>query len=158
MLVSQSITDLVSRWDSGDLPAIEHDIIGLQAVPLLLQCLRKTLHGQRADGAWGAVGLIEETAYAVLTLVSLLSLPMPATLSRKALAAMDAERRFLRARGDSHCEFLWIVKITYGSKHLLDAYVLSALHARPESLSSRTLPEHEPRLEEILLTQGQVDT
>jgi hypothetical protein len=162
MLIARSLTELVSRWDMGDLPAIEQDVVGVQVVPLLLQCLTKTLESQREDGGWGSVGPWEETAYAILSLVSLLSLPLPAGLSRKAAVAMERGRGFLRTRGDSHCEFLWIEKVTYGSKHLSDAYVLAGLHARPEalsghrSMSTTVLSDHDRRLEDILSVQGQV--
>jgi hypothetical protein len=116
---------------------------------------------QRPDGAWGSLGPFEETAYAVLTLVSLLSLPLPASLSRKAILAIETGRAFLLTRGDAHCEFLWIEKITYGSKHLMDTYVLTALNASSEALrghqTKAVMCSHDVEMEELLLVQGEVE-
>lgn len=162
MLISRSLVELVSLWNSGGLSTIDHDVIGFQAIPLLLKCLTKTLATQGPDGAWGSVGPLEETAYAILTLASILSLPLPTTLSRRAADAVEEGRKFLRTYRDAYCEYLWIEKITFGSKHLMDTYILAALNVKPEALcrhgtfSPATISDRDMELEEILSVQGWV--
>jgi hypothetical protein len=161
MLISRSLVELFSRWSFGGLPLFEGDVVVFQIVPLLLRCLSQILASQRPNGAWGLLGPFEETAYAVLALVSLLSLPLPVSLSRKAILAMEMGRAFLLTRGDTHCEFLWIEKITYGSKHLMDTYVLTALNASSVTLyrdqTRAVLSSDNLELEELILAQGEVE-
>jgi hypothetical protein len=160
MLISRSLVELLLRWGSGSLPTIDNDVIALQAVPLLLKCLSVILETQSHDGAWGSIGPFEETAYAILALVSLLSLPLPTNMYRKAVAAMEKGRGFLLTLNDTHCEFLWVEKVTYGSKRLMNTYVLTALNAKSEALwerfavSSAGLSYHNSNSGEILSVQG----
>ncbi|ORY03146.1 hypothetical protein BCR34DRAFT_492590 [Clohesyomyces aquaticus] len=160
MLISRSMVELLLKWSTGGLPLLDGHIISFQAAPLLLQCLTFTLSTQHYDGAWGEIGPFEETAYAVLALVSLSSLPLPPSLSRKVVLAIERGRNFLLKRGSAHCEFLWIEKITYGSRNLMDTYVITALNASLELLSEhgkKAASSGEVELDEMLTVHGEIE-
>ncbi|PSN61437.1 hypothetical protein BS50DRAFT_578453 [Corynespora cassiicola Philippines] len=133
MLLSRSLTELVLAWTSGRLAPRLDRTMTAQAVPLLVKAALQTLCAQHPDGSWGSMDWCEETAYAVLSLVSFLSLPLPVSLRVVASHAVERGRAFLQ-RGGHEIGFLWIEKITYRSELLREAYVQTALHAVPERL------------------------
>ena len=94
----------------------------------LFQCLTSTLQSQQADGSWGRKGPREETSYAVLTLASLLALPIAQPLRPQMDSAIDHGRQFIEASEICRPEYLWIEKVSYGSKNLAKAYEIAALY------------------------------
>ena len=97
-------------------------------MPTLFQCLTSTLQSQQADGSWGRKGPREETSYAVLTLASLLALPIAQPLRPRMDSAIDHGRQFIKASKICRPEYLWIEKVSYGSKNLAKAYEIAALY------------------------------
>ncbi|KAF2018551.1 hypothetical protein BU24DRAFT_458311 [Aaosphaeria arxii CBS 175.79] len=142
MLITKALAKVLTRWHSGRLSQISAHVIETQLAPLLVDSLQQTLRAQRSDGSWGSIGPYEETAYAVLTLINLVGLPLCDELHQKAQAAIEKGRDFLRGRGNTPCEYLWIEKITFGSQFLMDTYVLTALLADPEIEAVQNAPLH----------------
>jgi hypothetical protein len=92
-----------------------------------LHVLARLLHIQNADGSWD--GVCELTAYAVLALSSITSLPWTRQVDQASIRTSIVrgksflkEHRFEWARG-SH---LWIEKVTFASDILSEAYCLAA--------------------------------
>ena len=100
----------------------------------LFQCLTSTLQSQRADGSWGCKGPREETSYAVLTLASLLALPIAQPLRPQMDSAIDHGRQFIKASETCQPEYLWIEKVSYGSKNLANAYKIAALYTSVDKI------------------------
>jgi hypothetical protein len=118
-------------------PAKLDALVTSKVLPLLLQCVSQTLRAQLPDGSWGALSPSEETAYAVLTLVSFLSLRNTTVLRRDALQSIHRGRQFLEVSADVEYEHLWIEKITYRSKFLKDTYVQAAMTVRENGSGNR---------------------
>ena len=97
-------------------------------IPTLFQCLIRTLQSQQPDGSWGHKGPREETSYAVLTLASLLGLPVAQPLRPRVRLAIDRGRQFLSISKINQPECLWIEKTSFGSKNLANAYSTAALY------------------------------
>lgn len=145
MLVARSISELVERWQTGNFPSFSSTIIQDDIRALLVQCLCRILEGQSPSGAWGAIGPREETAYAVLALISLASLSWDSQAQRAIAHAIQLGRDSLRSTSNHAPEFLWIEKVTYGSAFLAESYVLAALHAPVDHI--RTPTAHSRALE-----------
>jgi len=103
-------------------------------VPIaLFQILIRILQARLDDGSWGSC---EETAYALLALVSLSSLPFTSIMVPTIRLALAAGRRFLSEKvieqesSDKAC--LWIDKVNYRIPPLSYSYVLAALYATSE--------------------------
>lgn len=103
-------------------------------MPTLFQCLTSTLQSQQAEGSWGCKGPQEETSYAVLTLASLLALPIAQVLRPQMDSAIDRGRQFIKASETRQPEYLWIEKVSYGSKNLANAYETAALYTSVDKI------------------------
>lgn len=109
-----------------------------RVIPTLFQCLVRTLQSQHIDGSWGHKGPNEESAYAILTLASLLSLPLAQFFRPEIISAIHRGRTFLKNSqlGISiRPEYLWIEKVTYRSTNLAEAYIVAALYTSIEKRS-----------------------
>lgn len=134
MLIAKALGMVLGRRSMGQLTQLSNGLAEDHIAPLLLDCLHQTLTSQHLNGSWGSIGPYEETAYAVLTLISISGLPLPANLRQLVELSIHKGRTFLRSKGNATCEYLWIEKISYGSQYLMDAYVLAALHAETHLL------------------------
>lgn len=146
MLLAESVMLLLQAWDQGQLSKQESDSDLIHRLMIMsLQILVQTLRTQDLDGSW-AGGKAEPTSYAILTLISLTSLPVAVALKPQIQDSVDKGRAFLANLLDTtEPDYLWIEKVTYRSKKLHEAYILAALHAP-------TLPQtFEGRVGEIVL-------
>jgi hypothetical protein len=92
-----------------------------------LRFLMDILRGQQADGSFG--GVCEVTAYAILALASLETLPWIRQLNKgKITAAIALGKSFLHSNRNAWTKghYLWIEKVTYSSAILSEAYCLAA--------------------------------
>ena len=130
MLLSESLMKFLTSWEQGELPASGSNPELVQRTLItLFQVLVRTLQAQNEDGSWGPKQA-EPSAYAILTLVSLASLPVAVAIKPRILAAIKHGRAFLSNMSDNiEPEYLWIEKVTYRSKNFHQAYVLAALNA-----------------------------
>ena len=142
MLLSGAMIRLLELYDRGvlELPAA---LLQDQVPVVLTQIVNRTLLTQSSTGAWGANGSPEATAYGILTLAALVTLPWFAPLRDQVDFAMQEGQKFLlNAQGDwDKPQLLWIEKVTYGSRRLSEAYCLAAMMPSmfPYAWSDRTI-------------------
>jgi len=117
-------------FDNGLFPGCPQLIVQTKVPVVLFQILIRVLQAQHDDGSWGSC---EETAYALLALVSLSSLPFISIMVPTIQLALDSGRRFLsenvmeQEMSDKAC--LWIDKVNYRIPPLSYSYVLAARYA-----------------------------
>ncbi|KAF7375156.1 Ent-kaurene synthase [Mycena sanguinolenta] len=131
LLIAQSLCRFLLLFNQGHIAEAPEIIVQTKAPIALFQILIRILQGQKADGSWGSC---EETAYALLTLSSLASLPFISIMHDAIQTAVHSGRDFLRFSltgkqdtGDELC--LWIDKVSYRIPHISYSYVLAALRA-----------------------------
>ncbi|KAJ7213162.1 Ent-kaurene synthase [Mycena pura] len=125
-LIAQSLTKFMLLFDAGHFRDSPELIVQTKAPITLFQVLVRILQAQRSDGSWGSC---EETAYAVLALSKLATLPFVSIMHDTVQAALLSGRSFLLLTfpGDQVC--LWIDKINYRIPPVSSSYVLAALQA-----------------------------
>lgn len=134
MLLVQGLTQLLRLYDNSQLSKLPSDLLCDQIPVVLFQALVRCLKSQGSDGSWRHS--TEVTAYAVLTLANLASLPWLNGISDNVYQAIRSGRQYIEIhRHSSEAEYLWIEKVSYGSKSLYKAYTLAALHM--------TIPTHQ---------------
>ncbi|CAL8578037.1 hypothetical protein XPA_003839 [Xanthoria parietina] len=127
MLQGQAFVRLLACWDKGYLKQLPALLVQ-ERVPLaLIQILHRTLQSQHSDGSFGALSC-ESTAYAVLTLTSISSLPWFDALQPDITSAIESGQQFLANREmDWHGpSYLWIEKVVYSMPALCQAYCIAA--------------------------------
>ena len=139
--MARSLTELIRVWNAGKLPHITSNLLVEKAVPALLKILARTLHAQQSDGSWGCVGPREETAYAILTLASLLPLPLAPSVRSKTKSALQRGRNILSSLEGRKPEYIWIEKVTYGSRYLAETYAAAAMLTSVDILVEETTKE-----------------
>ncbi|KAF2248178.1 hypothetical protein BU26DRAFT_428436 [Trematosphaeria pertusa] len=128
MLTAQAFMLLLKRWAKNELDtdAVPSKLIRQDVPRTLLDILGRTMRSQEADGSWESKR--EVTAYAVLTLAPLLSLPWIDFLKPEGIACMYQGKAYLE--NNRHrwrdAERIWIEKTVYGSPNLSQAYCLAA--------------------------------
>jgi hypothetical protein len=133
MFTAQSLVKAVHLWADGCLSQIPLYVVE-DAMIVLLQLLVRLLSTQPPSGLWEEKQ--EPTAYSVLALCSIASLPVvrsaPGLVEKidQALgAACLSLSGGLETLSERPAERLWIEKVTYGSQNLSQAYILAALKA-----------------------------
>ncbi len=137
MLLAEALTQLLHIWDARKLKTLAEALLRDRIPVILTQILNRTLLAQTTRGAWGAEEAPETTAYGVLTLMAVHSLPWHSPLQTVALSAARSGQRFLdQSRADwTKPAYVWIEKVTYGSARLSEAYCLAAMKASETSHS-----------------------
>lgn len=128
MYMARSLIELLQTWDAEKLQQLPRVLLQEKVMPTLFQCLVRTLQSQGIDGSWGRKGPREETAYSIITLASLLVLPLAQFFRPEIISAIDRGRTFLKTSKTLRAEYLWIEKVTYSSANLAEAYAIAALH------------------------------
>ncbi|PSR97188.1 hypothetical protein BD289DRAFT_111676 [Coniella lustricola] len=134
MLVSQALVKLLQSWDSDQLGEVPTDLISEEIPKVLLQILAQTLQIQSSDGSWKFNKASKETtAYAILTLKALASLPWHATLAPQVQQAIQRGSAYLDLNHSSWGveEHIWVAKATYALPPITRAYILAALSEGP---------------------------
>lgn len=128
MLLSGAMIHLLELCDRGELK-LPAALLQDQVSVVLTQIVNRTLLTQFSTGAWDANASTEATAYGILTLAALVTLPWFAPLRDQVDFAMQEGQRFLQnAQGGwDKPQLLWIEKVTYGSRRLSEAYCLAAM-------------------------------
>jgi hypothetical protein len=127
MLLAQSFVKLLQLWENKTLKTISRDLIRDRVLIVSFQAIGRILQSQLDNGSW--TNCYEETAYAVIALANLASLPFVGPILLPIESAIQRGREFLLSRPlQSPPEYLWIEKVSYGSNSLSKAYVLSALN------------------------------
>lgn len=128
MLLAQAFIKLFQCWEADELAPLSDELLRNQIMLAAFRSMMRILLTQNTDGSWGSKGPREETAYAILALVELSSLPMAFLLHQPIHSAILNGRNYLKAHEDtSRSEYLWIEKVLYGSGNLSQAYIIAAL-------------------------------
>ena len=139
MLAAQTLTKLLQQWDCDNLESLPEELVRDQIPVVLTQILIRTLQAQGTDGSW-AQGACEITAYAILSLVSIATLPWVAMLTAYTLPAIERGKQFLaenHSRWQEPC-YTWVEKVTYSSTLIAKTYCLAAMKVSPPSCSWST--------------------
>ena len=129
MLMARSLAELLCRSETTRLPQPADSVIPGKVEAVLTDCMTRTLKSQRPDGSWGSIGPREETAYAILTLASLLPTSVAQSLRGEIVLALERGRKLLLGLEGRKPEYIWVEKVTYGSKYLAETYVVAAMFA-----------------------------
>jgi hypothetical protein len=128
MLTAQALLLLLKRWAKNELDseAIPKRLMYQDVPQTLLDILARTMRSQQDDGSWESKR--EVTAYAVLTLAPLLSLPWVEFLKPEGIACMFHGKAYLENNRNQWrvAERIWVEKTVYGSPNLSQAYCLAA--------------------------------
>ena len=129
MLMSQAFMSLLRSHDRGELTALDTSLV-CDCIPLaLFQALSRTLQLQNEDGSWSSPPCREVTAYSLLTIAAIATMPFAYHVEREIVTAIDIGRTALvqLVASDISPEYLWIEKVAYSSMVLNETYVLAAL-------------------------------
>ncbi|KAI0010240.1 hypothetical protein F4779DRAFT_320603 [Xylariaceae sp. FL0662B] len=133
MLMAQALKRALDAWARNVLSNLPLDLLQ-DSLVVLFQILLRLLRAQRQDGSWD--GERESTAYSIIAINSVASLPVARPIMSGVDFAIQIGRRFLFKNQNSSLppEHLWIEKVMYGSYHLSQAFTLAALKGSvPES-------------------------
>lgn len=146
MLVSEALTRLVKSWDNGLLCNLSAELIEYEIPLVLFQMVMRILQKQHKDGSWGHRPSREITAYAIIALTNLGSLPFLGAFSVHVKAAFERGRLFIQlAERIPENEYLWIAKTMYSPVLISKAYILSAMATKyPKYNLSQSLAELVP--------------
>ncbi|CAG8956831.1 hypothetical protein HYFRA_00011220 [Hymenoscyphus fraxineus] len=144
MLISEALMLLVNLWETSLFSLLPVDLVTRILPTTVFQLLLQILQRQNEDGSWGSHSYGETTAYAILALASLSSLPVSLEVSGQVLTAIESARTFLKLHdSDPHKEQVWSGKTRYSVVLVSEAYVVAAMSA--------TFPKFklEPKLQEV---------
>jgi hypothetical protein len=144
MLTAQTLLLLLKRWARNELDSesTPQKLMNQDIPRTLLGTLAQTMSSQKDDGSWESK--CEVTAYAILTLAALLSLPWVDFLKSEGIACMLRGKAYLEKHRQQWriAERLWVEKTVYGSLNLSQAYCLAASKVGvPPSLISEKISE-----------------
>ena len=150
MLASQGLLRLLHLHGKGMFPDISQNLLNVKIPVTLFQMLLRTLQSQRSDGSWGPNGSREETAYAILALANLASLPYTELLREQIHTAITRGRKSLSSRWEARDsilgsdDFIWVGKIGYGVEHVCRSYTLAAMHVPVPMYEASTVSSGAP--------------
>lgn len=130
MFTCESLVRLLKCWDQGKITGLARELIEERIPFVLWQGLIQTLQKQNPDGSWGKRPSREITAYALITLSNLASLPLQLELKRQTEEAVENGRSYiLHGNKVPDVEYIWIAKATYSPLSISKAYTLAGLKA-----------------------------
>ena len=129
MLLAGALIRALKLWDSEAIADLPPDLIAHRVPLVTLQILIRTLSAQSEKGSWS--DSLEITAYALLTLKRLASLPWAKDLESRVNESIHRGTKFLETNESKWNipEFTWVEKVTYGSRILSETYCLAAMQA-----------------------------
>lgn len=113
---------------------IPEKLLQVKVMVVLFQILSRTLQHQNENGSWGPQGSREETAYAILILANVDSLPFVTPVAGQIESAISRGRRYLKAINAlddiklAVKDYVWSGKVRYGVENVCHSYVLAALN------------------------------
>lgn len=137
MLISQGFLRLLDLCAGGAFQDVRSELLTYKLPIMLFQICTRILGNQAEDGSFGTRSSREETAYAIIALSNLISLPfiLKSPIISEAYTAISKGRQFLRNDGGLGApyivskDYLWVEKVTYASNYLQNAYILAAFQA-----------------------------
>ena len=121
---------LFKIWDQGHLDQLSKTLIHDGLPIVLVQILNRTLIDKGYATLGEANQYLEATAYAVLILKSISSLPWLESLREDIVSKMEQSQSFLRDCGTcwNKPQYMWVGKSTYGQPLISEAYYLAAMN------------------------------
>ncbi|KAK0701337.1 hypothetical protein B0T21DRAFT_455875 [Apiosordaria backusii] len=132
MLLAQALSKLLQVWDSGMLTNLPEDLIREQVPIVMSHTLVQTLQLQCSDGSWRPMTASRETtAYAILTIRCLASLPWISRFDTQIQTAVRRGSAYLILNYDKWDlnEYIWVAKATYALPPVARAYIVAAICA-----------------------------
>lgn len=127
MLMSESLVRLLGAWDTGAVKGISPTLVGQEIVLALFQLLLQTLQKQNANGSWGHKPSREMTAYGIMSLANLASLPFASALYPQIENAIENGRKYINNNDNVlENEYVWIAKVSYSPINISRAYIAAA--------------------------------
>ncbi|EEB91526.1 hypothetical protein MPER_10096, partial [Moniliophthora perniciosa FA553] len=127
MLATKGFVRFVHLYDKGAYQTVNvpEELITFTIPKTLFQFLTDILQSQHKNGSWGLNPNIEETAYCVLALAHLTSLPYDISIRQKVAEVIGTAREFLKANADDSKlvkpqSQIWTSKVTYGLENILN--------------------------------------
>ncbi|KAF7362455.1 Ent-kaurene synthase [Mycena venus] len=154
LLATQGLLRFLHFYEQGLFAEASPDFISAKLHPVLFTILLRILQSQHADGSWGVNPNSEETAYCVLALAQLASLPYTSLIRDQIDISIGSGRAYLQASGTATralvdpASHIWVGKINYGIQHVRQGYVISALAAPVPTYAPETMGLGAPRLSE----------
>ena len=129
MLLAQALTRLLFLWDTGAIGGESEHLIRDRLPIILTQILVRTLCDLDLSQCF------EASAYAVLTLTYISSLPWLSTLESQISGAIGKGKKTVHDAmiAVTQPEYIWVEKVTYSSSILSETYCLAALKAQASS-------------------------
>lgn len=137
LLLAEALVRLLQLCDEGRMRILPEAIMRHRIPIVLAQILNRTLLTQTSNGGWISAESPEVTAYAVLTLVAISTLPWTALLDSEINSAIEAGRTFLRQAQENWTapQYVWVEKVTYANTVLSEAYCLAAMNVPTSTYS-----------------------
>ncbi|KAF2688533.1 Ent-kaurene synthase [Lentithecium fluviatile CBS 122367] len=128
MLLAQTFTQLLRRWDSGAFERLPKSLLKDRMLVVVFQLLNRLLFESDSSGL-EEQPYPESVAYRVLACIALWSLPLSQALHEQLDLIIQREQSYLRNTKSEWGtdQYLWIEKVTYGSRTLSECYCLAAL-------------------------------
>lgn len=133
LLASQGLIRLLHLYETS-LLEVPEKLLQVKVMVVLFQILSRILQQQNEDGSWGPLGSREETAYAIITLANVDSLPFVTPVAGQIEAAISRGRKYLKTLNAldeiklTPKDYIWSGKISYGVENVCHSYVLAALN------------------------------
>ena len=129
--MSEALIRLLKFWDAGVVNPLSDELLLDKVVLVLFQVLFQMLQKQNASGSWGLKPSREITAYAIIALSNLASLPFLADLSAQIQTAIERGRSYIQFDEEApSIEYIWIAKTAFSPIHVSEAYILAALKTK----------------------------
>ena len=128
MLFVQSFAEIHRLSDNGSSERFSSRTVQERAPVAIVQILAKILSTQNNNGSWGPLDCAETTAYALLALLEIVTLPYTQLLRTEIQYAVAKGREALSMTLDTIAGYpLWVGKVAYGSDTLSEAFSLAAM-------------------------------
>lgn len=127
MLLTEVLLTTLRLWDLNDLIDLPRDLMETKAPIISFQITLRTMSLQLEDGSWAKSP--EITAYAILTLKKMVTLPWNKDLRILINRSIRDGINYLQKNEDRWDvpDLIWVEKVSYGSKILSQAYCLAAI-------------------------------
>jgi hypothetical protein len=111
---------------------IDKELLRVKVMVVLFQILMRILQQQNRNGSWGPMNSREETAYAIIALANLASLPFLAPIAGQIDLSISRGRNYLVSVDAldtplALSDHIWAGKVSYGVESVCHSYVLAAL-------------------------------
>ncbi|THU98666.1 hypothetical protein K435DRAFT_837980 [Dendrothele bispora CBS 962.96] len=142
LVATRAMTKLLHLHTQGYLKDASENLVRVKIPAVLFKILSTILQTQNDDGSWGINGNPEETAYCVLSLARVSSLPHVASFRDQVDASIAAGRRYLEPWLTRKLEanaLVWLEKVLYYVERICRSSVIAALNAPVPTYSPETL-------------------